>query len=98
VVTRRFRRSDDHLRGARTNDGQKLFGAHLQDEDVCVGTRVDQDSETELYRGNQMPTSDTEFSELVELLAERGGALESRKSVSTSDEVQAHLRDLGYVE
>lgn len=86
-------------RGVRTNDGKKLFGAHLQGNDVCVGTRIDTDTEIELYRGDPSLTGGpNELSDLAKLLSNRGGALESIRSGKTSDEVQAHLRDLGYVE
>lgn len=88
---------DETYRGIRTEEGKKLFGAHLDGEDVYVATEFDGESESVVHIGSE-PPSGPPWDELRDRLSERGAAIESNDSVADGRDVHSHLKDLGYVD
>lgn len=87
-------------RGVRTEEGWKLFGAHLDGNDVgVIAQRSPDEGEEMVYHGDGTPEGElsTRWDELSSLL-DRGAILGADEKVETDNSVEEHLRDLGYVE
>jgi len=92
-------------RSVRTNSGWKLFGARKGGEDRILLTRVDQarDAEEvvyEAYPDQEVGDADEQgrWSDLIDLLASRGGAISvGETSFEETDVDTEHLKDLGYL-
>ncbi|MHB9288013.1 sulfatase-like hydrolase/transferase [Halobacteriales archaeon Cl-PHB] len=84
-------------RGIRTETGQKLFGAYIGGNDVYVATEINDSQETVVHMETHLPSGEP-WDDLRDQLAERGEAIELSDGVGSSREIEAHLKDLGYVD
>lgn len=91
-------------RGVRSADGWKAFGANLNDEKRLILTHGTGDDEEIRFRGREGDRPDgadaEKWNELEAAISSRGTFLEnpSQDSGEVNNELEEHLRDLGYVE
>ncbi|WP_049927385.1 sulfatase-like hydrolase/transferase [Halopiger goleimassiliensis] len=90
------------FRGVRNADGTKVFGGNLDGSDIEFACTFDDGDDEIIYRGSgiEQEAPDRQARDLATDLRQRRGPLVDDGTVPTrsSDDLESHLRDLGYIE